>query len=233
MVSCRFRSLIFHAFFLSFTATVAPNSATTTSNSEDCVYTLYVKTGSIIKSGTDSKISVEIEDEFGDRVQVNDVEEWGMMGPNHEYFEWGNLDIFTGRGPCMGTRICRLNLTSDGTGQHHGWYCDYLQVTSTGAHQGCSKTIFEVQQWLATDAPPYRLSAVLDGCGQQKLGITTDQTTLVVKNDHSNDFQMNDHHMPGGSDAPFEINDHHIPCGSDASFKTNDPHTPGGSDAAL
>ncbi|XP_043718036.1 PLAT domain-containing protein 3-like [Telopea speciosissima] len=196
-----FRSLIFLSFLLSSMATAVPNSVTKVSSSDECVYTLYVRTGSIIKSGTDSKISVELEDEFGDSVRVNDLEEWGLMEPHHEYFEWGNLDIFSGRGPCVGSQLCRLNLTSDGTGQHHGWYCNYVEVTSTGPHQTCSKTIFEVEQWLATDAPPYSLSAILDGCGLQKLGKATDQTIVAVKNDHKNDFEMNDHQMPGGSDA--------------------------------
>ncbi|KAJ6326981.1 hypothetical protein OIU78_013969 [Salix suchowensis] len=100
----------------------------------DCVYALYVKTGSIMKAGTDSKISLVLGD-----AQV--VEVRASAHP-----------------------ICSLNLTSDGQGSHHGWYCDYVEVTSTGPHKECGQTIFYVDQWLAADAPPFKLTALLDGC---------------------------------------------------------------------
>lgn len=89
------------------------------------------------------------------------------MGHSHDYFERGNLDIFTGLGPCVGAPLCRLNLTSDGSGGHHGWYCDFVEVTSTGPHKDCSQSIFYVDQWLATDAPPFELTAVIDGCDER------------------------------------------------------------------
>ncbi|OAY48122.1 PLAT domain-containing protein 3 [Manihot esculenta] len=130
----------------------------------ECVYTVYVKTGSIIKGGTDSKISLALGDPQGQSVWVSDLESWGLMGPSHDYYERGNIDIFSGRGPCIGTPLCRLNLTSDGSGKHHGWYCDYIEVTSTGPHKQCSQTIFYVNQWLATDVAPFQLTAQLDGC---------------------------------------------------------------------
>ncbi|KZV51909.1 lipoxygenasey domain-containing protein 1-like [Dorcoceras hygrometricum] len=130
----------------------------------ECVYTLYVQTGSVIKAGTDSKISVNMGDSTGNSVWISNLRNWGIMGPDHDYFERGNSDIFTGLGPCIESPICRLNVTSDGSGAHHGWFCDQIEVTSTGPHKGCSKSIFYVYRWLATDAPPYELSAFLDGC---------------------------------------------------------------------
>ncbi|CAN0902330.1 PLAT domain-containing protein 2 [Linum grandiflorum] len=130
----------------------------------ECVYTFYVETGTGFKAGTDSRISVSIGDAAGRSVWIPNLESWGLMGPTHDYFERGNVDIFSGRAPCIGAPICRLNLTSDGSGAHHGWYCDYLEVTSTGAHKQCRQTIFYVEQWLATDVSPYRLTAMLDGC---------------------------------------------------------------------
>ncbi|CAK9139930.1 unnamed protein product [Ilex paraguariensis] len=123
-------------------------------DSNNCVYTFYVQTGTIIKAGTDSKISLRLGDSDGQSVWVPDLQKWGLMGPKYDYYERGNLDIFTGRGPCIGSPICSLNLTSDGSGSHHGWFCDYVEVTSTGPHQTCSKSIFYVDQWLATDAAP-------------------------------------------------------------------------------
>ncbi|KAF5189093.1 Plat domain-containing protein [Thalictrum thalictroides] len=136
------------------------------SKPDDCVYTLYVKTGSIIKAGTDSKISITLGDANGKSVSIPDLEQWGLMGPNYDYYERGNQDIFTVRAPCVGAPLCQINVTSDGSGAHHGWYCDYVEVTLTGPHKACSQTIFYVDQWLAKDAPPYKLTAILDGCSQ-------------------------------------------------------------------
>lgn len=135
-----------------------------------CVYTVYLQTGYIIKAGTDSRISLTASDATGDGVYVSDLEsDWGAMGPGHDYYERGNLDIFTGRGPCLTPPLCRLNLTSDGSGSHHGWYVDTVEITSTGPHMPCSQTLFYVRQWLANDAPPYELTAVVDGCGAAAL----------------------------------------------------------------
>ncbi|KAF7824875.1 splicing factor-like protein 1 [Senna tora] len=125
---------------------------------------MYVKTGSIIKGGTDSNISVTLGDVSGRYVWVPNLKAWGLMSPGHNYFERGNLDVFTGRGPCIGSPVCRLNLTSDGTGSHHGWFCEYVEVTSTGPHKRCSQTVFYVDQWLADNAPPFQLTAVVDAC---------------------------------------------------------------------
>ncbi|TVU14227.1 hypothetical protein EJB05_37682 [Eragrostis curvula] len=130
-----------------------------------CVYTVYVRTGSIWKGGTDSRIGATLVGSDGTGIRIADLERWGgQMEPGHDYFERGNLDIFSGRGPCMRQAPCRMNLTSDGAGAHHGWYCNYLEVTVTGPHMGCRQTLFTVEQWLATDAPPYRLYAVVDNC---------------------------------------------------------------------
>jgi hypothetical protein len=130
-----------------------------------CVYTVYVRTGSIWKGGTDSRIGATLVGSDGTGIRIADLERWGgLMGAGHDYFERGNLDIFSGRGPCMSRPPCRMNLTSDGAGAHHGWYCNYLEVTVTGPHMGCRQTLFTVEQWLATDAPPYRLYSVVDNC---------------------------------------------------------------------
>lgn len=136
----------------------------------DCVYTIYVKTGTGFKAGTDSKIALTLGDGSGRSAWVPDLEQWGIMGPSHDYYERGHIDAFSGRGPCIGIPICRLNLTSDGSGHRHGWYCDSVEVTSTGPRRACSQTIFCVDRWLATDAPPYDLTAVLDGCGKMEGG---------------------------------------------------------------
>ncbi|OVA08644.1 hypothetical protein BVC80_8511g9 [Macleaya cordata] len=42
-------------------------------------------------------------DAAGRSVWIPDLEDLGLMGSSHDYFEMGNLDIFSGRprGPCM------------------------------------------------------------------------------------------------------------------------------------
>ncbi|XAR66119.1 hypothetical protein NMG60_11012208 [Bertholletia excelsa] len=155
-------------FLAAITIAVVVSSAIgDSSNDNECVYSLYVQTGWGIKSGTDSKISATLGDPNGRSVWIPDLKDWGLMGHKHNYFERGNLDIFTGRGPCIGSPLCRLNLTSDGSGQHHGWFCESVEVTSSGPHRECSQTIFYVDQWLATDVPPFQLTAVLDGCRRE------------------------------------------------------------------
>ncbi|MCK1975375.1 hypothetical protein LNK20_22080, partial [Bacillus safensis] len=67
------------------------------------------------------------------------------MGPGYDYFERGNLDIFSGRGYYLGSPVCAMNLTSDGTGSGHGWYVNYVEVTTTGAHINCGQQNFEAE----------------------------------------------------------------------------------------
>ncbi|KAA0036292.1 hypothetical protein IC582_018358 [Cucumis melo] len=152
------KSTLFFAFLLSF-------SAIAFSDDPDCVYTVYIRTGSILKAGTDSVITATLYTAAGDGIRIIDLEKWGgMMGPDYNYFERGNLDIFSGRGPCLSGPVCSLNLTSDGSGPHHGWYCNYVEVTTTGVHRSCDQQLFTVEQWLALDAPPYSLTAIQNNC---------------------------------------------------------------------
>ncbi|PSR93319.1 PLAT domain-containing protein [Actinidia chinensis var. chinensis] len=155
MLSPRIFSVIAIAVFL---------TTGTGDSSKDCVYTLYIQTGWGITAGTNSKISATLGDSMGRSVWAPDLEDWGLMGWDHDYFERANLDIFAGRGPCFRGPLCRLNLTSDGSGAHHGWFCEYVEVTSTGPHTECSQTLFYVNQWLVSNAPPYEMTAVIDGC---------------------------------------------------------------------
>ncbi|KAJ7982544.1 PLAT domain-containing protein [Quillaja saponaria] len=49
-------------------------------SNKDCVYTLYVKTGSTIKAGTDSKIGLKLGDPSGKSVWIPDLERMGANG---------------------------------------------------------------------------------------------------------------------------------------------------------
>ncbi|KAJ8625922.1 hypothetical protein MRB53_019229 [Persea americana] len=157
---------------------------------DECVYTMYVRTGSVIEGGTDTKIGASFGDGSGREVRVSDLEDWGLMGPYYDYYEIGNRDIFSARGPCLSGPLCSLNLTSDGSGDYHGWYCEYVEVTSTGPHKACTQTIFYVRQWLARDSPPYQLTALLDGCAQSSASsnLNNRRGPLIVGNpDHADE----------------------------------------------
>ncbi|KAI4382044.1 hypothetical protein MLD38_008054 [Melastoma candidum] len=141
------------------------------SRSEDCVYTVYVRTGSIWKGGTDASIGLTVYDGYDEMAEMRNLVAWGgLMEPGHSYFERGNLDIFSGRGPCLAAPVCAINITSDGSGENHGWYCNYVEVTSTGPHVSCAQKLFKVEQWLAVDAPPYTLSAYRNDCPKVDVG---------------------------------------------------------------
>ncbi|XP_027076641.1 PLAT domain-containing protein 3-like [Coffea eugenioides] len=136
------------------------------SDDPDCVYSVYIRTGSILKAGTDSIITLTLYDANGYGIRINNLEAWGgLMGPGYNYFERGNLDIFSGKGPCLEGPVCAMNLTSDGSGRHHGWYVNYVEVTTTGVHKACFQQQFTVEQWLATDTSPYELTAIRNYCG--------------------------------------------------------------------
>uniref|UniRef100_J3LYH7 PLAT domain-containing protein n=1 Tax=Oryza brachyantha TaxID=4533 RepID=J3LYH7_ORYBR len=134
------------------------------------VYTLDVETGlthplrweetpSLLReqAGTDVAIGVELAAVDGSGFAVTDLARWGgLMGAGHDYYERGNVDVFSGRAPCLPSPPCRMNLTSDGAGAHHGWYCKSVEVTATGPHAGCARAAFGVEQWLATDEPALR-----------------------------------------------------------------------------
>ncbi|KAJ4979727.1 hypothetical protein NE237_010507 [Protea cynaroides] len=96
---------------------------------------------------------------------ISNLESWGgLMEGGHDYFERQNLDIFSGRGRCLGTPMYAMNLTSDGSGPYHGWYCNYVEVTSTRPHISCAQQLFTVEQWIPRDTPPYELTAIRNYC---------------------------------------------------------------------
>jgi len=132
-----------------------------------CVYTIYVRTGWIWKAGTDSVIGLGLRAADGPGFTIPDLARWGgLMGAGHDYYERGSVDIFSGRGPCLSSPPCAVNLTSDGSGAHHGWYCKSVEVTAAGPHRACARAAFGVEQWLARDAPPYRLYAERGACAK-------------------------------------------------------------------
>lgn len=132
---------------------------------ELCVYMIYVKTGLDPISGTDSKISVTFYDKDRNAVCIQDLGTYNeIMGPDWNYFEQDNTDIFSVKGPCLNGPICKMNLTSDGSGAHHRWYCSSVEVTSARLQKPCSQTTFRVEQWLGKDSTPSKLIAFREKC---------------------------------------------------------------------
>ncbi|KAI9088649.1 hypothetical protein K1719_029763 [Acacia pycnantha] len=75
------------------------------------------------------------------------------MGPGHEHFEQGNLDVFSGKATCV--NVCAIIVTSNGAWYKPGWYLDYIEITVSG---GVSKNVkFPGNQWLAIDERPHHL----------------------------------------------------------------------------
>ncbi|XP_044492833.1 PLAT domain-containing protein 3-like [Mangifera indica] len=152
------------------------------SDGDNCVYTVYIRTGSIFKGGTDSIISLRLYDLYGEMVEIKNLELWGgLMGSGYNYFERGNVDIFSGRGQCLSRPVCAMNLTSDGSGPHHGWYVNYVEVTSAGLHTPCSQQHFTLEQWLALDAAPFELTAIRNYCPPNYAGRQNEDRKRVFK----------------------------------------------------
>ncbi|KAI9105038.1 hypothetical protein K1719_022754 [Acacia pycnantha] len=87
-------------------------------NSQECQYVVRVKTGDRRSAGTDSMISLKLMGSNGNSFAVNNLEGWGIMGPGHEYFERGNLDVFSGKATCV--NVCAITVTSKGSeGEGH------------------------------------------------------------------------------------------------------------------
>ncbi|CAN4089488.1 unnamed protein product [Withania somnifera] len=150
-----------HLIFILLSLSISSISAAETS----CIYTAYIRTGPFDEDATDSKISLTVYDASGHGVRINNLVAWGgLMGKGYNYFERDNLDMFSGKGPCLTGPICKMVLTSDGTGRNHEWYCNYVEVTSIGDHKQCSQQLFNVDQWLSSNRSPYQLTVTRNNC---------------------------------------------------------------------
>ncbi|KAE8715784.1 protein SCO1-like protein 2 [Hibiscus syriacus] len=103
---------------------------------EDFIYSIYIRTGTIIKGGTDSVTSLTLYDAGGQYVNISSLEAWGgLIGEGYNYFERGNLDIFSGRGRCMNAPVCDrhpypLYIRSSCSRWSNGW-CSMLYPSTS------------------------------------------------------------------------------------------------------
>ncbi|XP_054820955.1 PLAT domain-containing protein 1-like [Prosopis cineraria] len=148
-----FSSLLFLLLLITLAAIAASEA--------QCTYVISVQTGDRKKAGTDSKISLYVKDVRGTDFKLNNLEDWGIMGTSHDYFEQGHLDLFKGQQVCL--HPCYITVTSDGSGGSPGWYLDYVKIAVNGPT--ISTTVdFLVNRWLAKDEKPYTLYATVDYC---------------------------------------------------------------------
>ncbi|XP_026437977.1 PLAT domain-containing protein 3-like [Papaver somniferum] len=142
-------------------------------SSDDCVYIVYTKTGTKLGAGTDSGISLALYDSYGDYIIIQNLKKWGgIMGQKHNYFENGDLDVFSNLGGCLKGPVCKMTLTSDGKGSGSDWYVEDLQVTTTGPQIPCAQKVFTIEQWLALDTSPYKLSVTKNLCNNKTSSVS-------------------------------------------------------------
>ncbi|XP_028761126.1 PLAT domain-containing protein 2-like [Neltuma alba] len=127
---------------------------------EKCTYVVRVKTGDVQDASTDSTISLKLNTSSGNRFSVDNLEDWGIMEPGHNYFEQGKLDVFSGTGPCLD--LCTITVVSDGRRTYPGWYLDYVEIKVVGCYKS-TKVAFPVNQWLDPTAG-YNLCAKVNLC---------------------------------------------------------------------
>lgn len=110
---------------------------------------MYVQTGNIPYAGTTSNITIFLSDNTKAELPIVNLQSWGLMGPTHNYFRPGEVDLFAGKGPCLRGPVCGLILVLDG---FDSWYCDYIEVTTVGLGKSCSYKHFVVNKWFDVNA---------------------------------------------------------------------------------
>ncbi|XP_021762226.1 PLAT domain-containing protein 3-like [Chenopodium quinoa] len=122
---------------------------------DECTYVIYVQTGNAKSATTYAKVNLELRDKYFNRLNITNLQSWGIMSKYHYYFKRGNLDTFAVKGKCLKGPICSMTLSHDNTGVSPGWYVDYVEVTSIAPSRGCRKINFPVNAWLAINEPPF------------------------------------------------------------------------------
>ncbi|KAG2259186.1 PLAT domain-containing protein 2 [Brassica napus] len=143
---------------------MATNSVVASAD-QTCTYTINVQTGTRADSGTDAVIGIVLADQSEEYIEIKDLVNWGgKMPEGHDYFENGNLDIFSGTERCLPGPVCFMRLNSDNSGYKPGWYVVYVDVTTSKPGSVSKHQRFTVEQWLAVDEPPNQLYAERSNC---------------------------------------------------------------------
>lgn len=110
---------------------------------------MYVQTGDIPYAGTTSNITIFLSDVTKAELPIVNLQNWGLMGPAHNYFRPGEVDLFAGKGPCLRGPVCSLTIVLGG---FDSWYCDSIEITTVGFEKSCSQKHFVVKKWLDVNA---------------------------------------------------------------------------------
>lgn len=143
------------------------SSNTTTTAAAQCLYELVVKTAAVEGAGTDARISLTLSSADGSSdsvLEVEDLESWGWLGSDYDYFEPGDLDIFGAGHACLATMPCRMLLVSDGSSGKPNWYPSMVEIIQITTELSVSVRKFFPDQWLSAERPPYRLFVYMDLC---------------------------------------------------------------------
>ncbi|KAK9669619.1 hypothetical protein RND81_13G144100 [Saponaria officinalis] len=111
-------------------------------------------------------------DEQGNYFWNIDLVSAGIMDQYYDYFERNDLDSFSFQSGCLASKICKIELSHNNGGPQPGWYVSYLWVT-TNWPNNCTRTMFEINQWLALDEYPHSLSVIKDLCGSSQLNFNS------------------------------------------------------------
>ncbi|CAL5007623.1 unnamed protein product [Urochloa decumbens] len=145
----------------------ANTAAASSPASRLCLYEIVVKTAPGVEGGgTDAHVYLKLSS-AGDHsaaLEFNDLESWGWMGPGHDYFEAGNMDIF-GQAPRECDMPCKMLLVSDGSSDKPDWYVNFVEIIQIGSDLSVLVRKFFINGWLSAHKPPYQLFAYQDLCG--------------------------------------------------------------------
>ncbi|XP_028761119.1 PLAT domain-containing protein 1-like [Neltuma alba] len=127
--------------------------------SDQCEYTVKVKTGNVPNAGTDATISLKLMSAAGNSFTIADLKSWGTNGAQYNYFERGQTDEFKGKSVCLD--VCAITVFSNGLGNDPSWYLESVDVTIGGAN--AKEISFLVNRWLSQE-PPNQLLATVNSC---------------------------------------------------------------------
>jgi hypothetical protein len=160
--------------------------AAATASAATCTFDIVVKTGERLGAGTDSRVTLQMSGASGRTLVIRSLKSWGQMDAGHDYFERGNLDRFRGTGKCFRGGPCKMLLSTDGKGERPGWYVSFVRVTQLGVGSVTSKThTWTVDQWLAIDEAPFKLSALRNDCGSVAVALPHQPSLSGVEADPS------------------------------------------------
>lgn len=117
-----------------------------------------VTTGDRANAGTDDRISMKLSGRTGPTGTIASLKAFSQ-DPGRDLFERGNTDRFKVTLPRLIDPICKILVTSSGTGNKPNWYLEKVVVRGPGG-----VTTVKIEQWLSVTEPPRQLTAIRNWC---------------------------------------------------------------------